>query len=414
MPFAFRSVVHERVGHYIEDVQPEAIDRHLDLLAHHYWHSGNLPKKREYLGRAGDAAQASYANPAAIDYFERLAPLLEGSARIDALLKLGQVVERVGDWHRAEQVEKEALLLAETVDDVHWRATSETALAEVARKQTRYDESFELLARAQRRFESLREEAGVAKVLHLMGTLAAQRGDYDTAVDSYEASLRVRERTGDKAGMGSLLSNLGVVAEYRGDYAGSRALHERALALRSEIGDRWGIAVSTGNLGMIALLQKEYAAAWDLFQKAIQLAREIGDPWMVALSHNNLGNATRGLGQYDAARSHYAESLRIYRNYDDRWSLAFLFEDVATLAALDNDPRAALALIGAATAARETIGAPRAPSQEEEIEARIGPSVAALSEAEQADWRARGRGLDLAAAVDYALRLCEGARAIAA
>src|SRR4029077_8451159 len=93
MPFAIRSMLHERVGRHIEEAEADAIDRHLDLLAHHYSRSENMPKKREYLGRAGDAAQAAYANQAAIDYFERLAPLVEQGARVDALLKLGGVLE---------------------------------------------------------------------------------------------------------------------------------------------------------------------------------------------------------------------------------------------------------------------------------------------------------------------------------
>ena len=97
MPFAFRSMLHERVGRYIEATEPDAIERNLDLLAHHYWHGENLPKKREYLGRAGTAAEASYANAAAIGYFERLVPLVEGRTRIDALLKLGKVLELVGE-----------------------------------------------------------------------------------------------------------------------------------------------------------------------------------------------------------------------------------------------------------------------------------------------------------------------------
>jgi hypothetical protein len=54
------------------------------LLAHHYWRSENLPKKREYLARAGDAAQAAYANKAAIDLFRALAPLVDEGARVDA------------------------------------------------------------------------------------------------------------------------------------------------------------------------------------------------------------------------------------------------------------------------------------------------------------------------------------------
>ena len=233
LPFAFRSMLHERVGGFIELNEPDSIERNPALLAHHFWHSENLRKKREYLRRAGDAAQAAYANAAAIEHFERLAPLVEEGERVEVLLKLGKVFELVGNWRRAEDVEGEALALAESLGDVYWRASSQTALAEVARKQGRFDDAFLLLDRAAKGFEGLGDEAGVGKVLHLVGTVAAQRGDYPKALTNYQASLAIRERLGDKASMGSLLSNLGVIAEYQGDYDGSRAFHERAMALRT-------------------------------------------------------------------------------------------------------------------------------------------------------------------------------------
>ncbi len=409
LPFAFRSMLHERCGRFIETTESDTIERNLDLLAHHYWRSGNSAKKREYLGRAGDAAQASYANAVAIDYFERLVPLLEQGARVDVLLKLGKVLELVGNWPRAEQVDIEALALAQGAGDDHSRAACEAALAEVARKQGRYDEAFERLDRAAQGFQSLGEEAGVGQVLHLVGTVAAQRGDYAKAIENYEASLQIRERIGDKASMAGLLSNLGIIAEYRGDYGRSRGFHERALALRTEIDDRRGIGNSTNNLGMIAVLQKQYAEARDWFQKSMLLSREVGDAWMVAVCHNNLGNATRGLGEYASARRHYADSLRAYHAYDDRWSLAFLLEDIGILAALDGDARSALELLGAADASRQAIGAPRAPSLEEEIREQMAPAVATLSVHDRLTSRERGRELDLATAVDRALALCEGA-----
>jgi tetratricopeptide (TPR) repeat protein len=408
MPFAFRSMLHERVGGYLETHEADAIERNLDLLAHHYGHSGNLPKKREYLGRAGAAAQAAYANTAAIDYFERLAPLVEGVERVDVLLKLGKVLELVGTWQRAVEVDTEALALAEQLGDPARHAACETALAESARKQGRYDEAVDRLARAAGEYQAVGDEDGMAGVLHLAGTVASQRGDFAKGVENYEASLAIRERTGDKAGMASLLSNLGIIAEYRGDYEGSRGFHERALALRTEVGDRRSIGNSTTNLGMIAFLQKRYAEARDWFQKSMLLNREVGDSWMVALCHNNLGNANRGLGDYATARRHYADILRAYRDYDDRWALAFLLEDVGALAALQDDAATALELIGAADTARAAIGAPRSPSLEQEVEANLAPAVAALSEAERTAHRERGRALQLGAAVDRALAYCGG------
>src|SRR4029453_11639090 len=125
----------------------------------------------------------SYANKAAIDYFERLSPLVEESERVETLLKLGKVLELVGNWRRAEQVDGEAMALAEALADDHAKASCETALAEVARKQGRFDEALSRLERAASEFRSLGEETGVGGVLKLVATVAAQRGDYDKAVE---------------------------------------------------------------------------------------------------------------------------------------------------------------------------------------------------------------------------------------
>ena len=263
--------------------EADAIDRHLDLLAHHYWHSENLPKKREYLGRAGDAAQASYANAAAIDYFERLAPLVEQGARVDVLLKLGKVLELVGNWHRAEQVDSEALALAESLGDDHSRASCETALAEVARKQGRYDEAFERLDRAARGFavarRRKRRRKGAASRRHRGGAARRLReGGRELRGESRDP--RANRRQGEH-GQPAVESRRHRRVSRRLRRARAR-FHERALALRTEIGDRGRIGISMNNLGMIAVLQKRYEEARDWFEQSMLLNREVGDTWMVA------------------------------------------------------------------------------------------------------------------------------------
>jgi len=402
LPYAFRATLHAEVGSYIELHEPEA----LDLLAHHYWHSNQEAKKRDYLQRAARAAQASYANAAAIDYYERLAPLLPGDQRIDVLLELGKVLELVGRWEDARSTETGALELAQSSRDGRAEAWCETALAEIARKQGRFDEAGDRLARARAAFAELGEEDGLGQVLHLEGTLAAQRGEYAEARARYEESLVIRRRLEDRKMMASLLSNLGVVAEYGGEYERARSYHEQALELRSELADRWAIAVSLTNLGMIAVLQGRYAEAREHFDEAMRLNREVGDSWMVAVGHNNLGNANRGLGDFAAARGHYAESLRAHRDYDDEWAFAFLLEDIAVLAALEGRPAAALELLGAADRLRESSGSPRSDALKSEIDARLAPSITELSADQSAAARARGRALAPDHAASLALHYC--------
>jgi predicted ATPase len=406
LPFAVRAMLHGRVGDYIERSDPEGIERRLDLLAHHFWNSDDEDRKRTYLARAADAARASYANAAAIDYLTRLVPLLDETERTDAMLKLAKVHELVGDWAVAESVAQEALALATRLGDRGAQGWSQAALAEVARKQGRFDDATSRLEEAQAAFEEVGADDGTGQVLHLAGTVAAQRGDYDTAQARYEESLAIRERLDDKLSMGGLFSNLGIIAEYRGDYAGARAFNEQALAIRTEIGDRWAIGVSQNNLGMIALHESAFGEASNRFEESIRLNSEVGDAWMVAIGHNNLGTATRGLGDHGAAREHYAASLRAYRDYDDRWALAFLLEDVAILGALTGQPNRASALLAAAETLRVEIGSPRGPSLEQELAAQLAKARAAPGEAATDAVVKNGRALDLAAAIDLALAVC--------
>ncbi len=406
IPFALRATLHEAAAGHFET--GDQTGTNIDLIAHHYWHGENVDKKIEYQRRAGEAAQAAYANAAAIEYFERLASLVEGDERRAALLNLGEVLEIVGNWERAETVERQALALAEAHGEGTAVAWCEVALAEVARKQGRYDEARERLDRAGDLFDGHEDRAGKGRVLHIAGTLGAQRGDLESARTLYEQSLVLREELGDLAGAAAVLSNLGVVAEYSGDLEAARSFHEQALEARTTIGDRWAIAVSNTNLGMIAVLQQRFGEAGELFDTAMRLNREVGDTWMVAVSHNNLGNAYRGLGDGEGARDHYATSAEAYLAYGDRWAAAFLLEDISTLAAAEEQPTVALELLGAADRMRQEIDSPRSDTLEAELQREIVERGTGVDDAARAAARGRGRAMDLVAALTAAIAFCRG------
>jgi class 3 adenylate cyclase/tetratricopeptide (TPR) repeat protein len=406
LPYALRATLHGDIGRFLEEFEP--VERNLDLLAHHFWHSDDDVRKRLYLRRAGDAAQAIYANQAAIDYYERLAPMLPEAERAAVLLELGKVLALVGRWDDARRVGTDALELAASIGDTSSAAWCETALGEVARKQGLFDEANERLERARAAFAELHELEGVGRVLQLEGTLAAQRGDIGAARERYEASLEIREGIGDRAGIAALLNNLGIMAEWDGDYGRGLAFHERAYELLSELGDRAAIASSMMNIGMNAMYRGRADDALEPFQEAMRLNREVGDRWEVALAHHNLANAARALGDYPESRTHYSESIGIYREFGDRWALALLIEDVALLASSTADRARALWLIGSAESLRDEIGSPRAPSLQEELDGQLASSRAQLGEAEADAAIASGRALDADGAVALALEVARG------
>ena len=130
-----------RSGNTSRETYPATLDQHVDLPGVSSDRSDNEAKKREYLLKAGEAAQAAYANSAAIDYYQRVLSLLPEAERVSVLLKRGQVLELVGRWQEAEEADREALALAERLDDLPGQAQARRALGWLLRKRGDYVEA---------------------------------------------------------------------------------------------------------------------------------------------------------------------------------------------------------------------------------------------------------------------------------
>ncbi|HLF27902.1 MAG TPA: tetratricopeptide repeat protein [Anaerolineae bacterium] len=406
LPYALRATLHDHLGQFVERTFGQSIEQYIDLLAYHYDRSQNEAKKRIYLQRAGEVAQANYANAAAIDYYQRVLPLLSPEEQTPVTLKLGHVLELVGQWQAAGDLYRQMLEQAGQLGDRQAQAQCQTAIGELFRKQGRFAEAFEWLERARAEFEALADASGVGQVLHYAGSLAAQQGNYATARARYEQSLAIRRKLDEKPHIASLLSNLGVVARYQGNLEAARALHEEGLLIRRELGDRRAIAVSLNNLGNVALDQRDYAEARARLEEAVALQRQVGDKAYIANSLNNLGNVARAQGDSALARALYRESLTINWEIGDRWAIAYLLEDIGSMAALQGRPKQALRLIGAAAALREAIGSPLSPAEQAKLEQLLQPTLHPLDEAAQAAARTEGQALSLEQAIAYALSEC--------
>ncbi len=319
----------------------------------------------------------------------------------------GNVLDLVGEWGRAATVLGEARDLAETHGDVRQTAWADVGLAELARKQGRFDAASTSLDASRAGFEASGAEDGLGQVLHLAGTVAAQRGDFPTARTRYRESLRIREHLGDRVKMGALYSNLAKVAEAEGDAPEMWRLAERALAIRLETNDRWGIGVSRNNLGAMATEEGRLDEARDQLEAALAIMHEVGDAWFATTIEVLLANVQRRQGDLDGARERYGRSISILLALDDRLAVAEAFEDVADLCIVAEDHEAAVMLVEAAAGLREEIGSPMAPGMESDLCERLGPSISAIGEARAGEAAARGRVLGAPGGAELVAQVCK-------
>lgn len=402
LPFATRALLHDQLAQFIEHTFPDDLEQNLDLLAFHYERSNNEPKKRQYLLKAGEAAQANYANFAAIDYYQKVLPLLPEVEKVKVMLKLGQVLELVGTRDEAEALYHQALDKAAELNDRQEMAFVQAAIGELLRKQGLYGEVPKWLDSAREGFEEVGDLAGVGQVLHYEGTLAAQQGELDFARSLYNQSLEIRRKLGDKRHIASLLSNLGIIEQYLGERDQSRVLMEEALSIRRSIGDRGAIQNSLNNLGNLTREQGNFAEARRYLEEATSISQEIGDQWAIANSMNNLANVIRAQGEYELARSLYQKSLAINIEMEDKWAIAYLFEDMGCLAAMEGQSERALTLAGAAAHLREEIGAPLPPAERAALDETLDKARKELDKSKQAVAWDEGEKMSLEEAVEYA------------
>jgi class 3 adenylate cyclase/tetratricopeptide (TPR) repeat protein len=403
LPFALRRRLHGAIGSYYERSDPDGIDRRLDLLAHHFWLSDDDSRKRLYLARAADAARTAYANATAIDYLDRLVPLLDGGPRVEALLKLAKVLQVVGDLGRAEAVAVDARTLALELGDGVQAAWADASIAETAKRQSRFEEATERLEAAMRGFQAARVSSGVGDMLHLAGVVAQLQGDYALARTRYEDSRAVREEIGDLAGVATTDGNLAILAEFGGDFEAARELTDRSLALRRRIDDRRGIGIAEMNAGYYRILTGDVEAAREHLAEGLRISKELGDRQMLAHATFTLGNAERDAGRWADAAARLGDALQLRRDLDDRFSITFNVEDIGVLLARLRDDVAAFELFGGADAIRDQIGSPRPPTLEVELAGHFADARARIGDRQADAAVARGRAWSFDEAVDRAI-----------
>lgn len=445
LPFEMRSRLHERLADYIEKAFPQATDQFVHLLAYHYDQSPNRAKQREYLWLAGQAAQAAYANSAAIDYYRKLLALIEEERRGTVLFRLGQVLDLVTEWPAAMTSYHEALEHAIQAGDGAMETACLLAIGGLSRKQSQFSEALAWLSRARDRAEVLGDPAGVvqaladtgevfrfqgehasaaraydecltlartaapttsllaaqANALKGAGTLANQQGDTEHARQYYEEALAIRRTLGDRHGEAALLNNLGMVAMFKEQHREAHALFKEGLQHFEDIGDRYAIGVLLNNLGFTARYQGDIAEARKHLEEAIILRRSLGDRWGVASSLNGLTNLLLHNGTPDGVRTMLTESLTINHEFGDDTAIAYCLEDFSGLEALTGRYERALMLAGAAAKLRAGIPAPLPPGELAAFERLLAPAKTMLADPDAA--LASGAALSLDNAIALAL-----------
>lgn len=334
MEVAYREVgeprhrlLHRRVAEALEGLHRGRADEVAGLIASHFI-EGNAPDRAApYAFRAGQLASRLAAWHEAVGFYEQALAGGGEDRRAEVLMALGDAHFQAGELPQAAEVFREAMALAEG-RDAERAADARLSLAETLISQTRFAELIALVEplrtsgspRSRFRAEFLRgtalslegadlegamahlraaealsaeygDQTGQARVLFEEGSIAAQQGDLDTAIDRYRGAMAiVDEATGDEATVWRILSrnNLAYHLHLLGSAEAADYARE-GLRLAQESGTMNLQPYLLSTLGEIALVSGDLAAAERSFNEGLALAERLEMQERVAGLTANLG-----------------------------------------------------------------------------------------------------------------------------
>lgn len=393
LPFATRAYLHEQLAHYLEKIEAP-----LESIAHHYGRSKNRTKQIEYFRKAGAAAQAAFANQAALDYFDQLLPLLADDPLSQMALQVerGNILIHIGEYSQAEQAFAAALSLAEEWGDalavaecyyhmgrilnmqgahpqaLDWLGQAETAfkgldaplwlartyeqLGNINTRQGQHAEAELFLNCALEIVESLGEKRLKARLLSVGGTLSFFQGDYEASLAKEGQALALLQALDDKQGIANVLGNLGVGYSIQGFPQKARRFYEESLELAQAIGDKQRVISGLANLGLLAHEAGDLAEARMFQEQGLALVRQVGNKYGECIMLINLGNLAVEQGDGPAARAAYVASVALSQEINDQNNLFYSLSGVGATAVLENDLPRAVRLAAAAEMLRQRIG----------------------------------------------------------
>jgi predicted ATPase/DNA-binding CsgD family transcriptional regulator/DNA-binding transcriptional regulator YiaG len=228
----------------------------------------------------------------------------------------------------------------------------------------------------------LGDHGAMTLALYHLAELAWWQGNYAAARSFAEEGVAIsqaaRPPAEDAIGLDILRSHgarslyvLGGVAYDEGDYDTAEATAKQALGLFATVGYPRGVAMALKVLGRVSWQRGDLATARSQLQDSVARFRATGHSFGAAWALMSLGWVATDQGDHVWARAVFAESLAEHYAMRARARVLESLEGFAQLAVAEGQPERALRLAGAAAGQRAVLGTPLSPTERGQLDPRI-------------------------------------------
>ncbi len=230
-----------------------------------------------------------------------------------AFSKFGAYLWSIGQFDRAEEMQRKSIQLATVKNDETGIATASVSLSNILATRGDLLRAKEMLFRSLEVFRESGDQKGMAIVYGNLATIYEECGSLLEAEDLQLKSLQISEASGHLQFAANAHSNLGLIYQARGDLDSALESHQESLRINESIGGAQGIANSYSNIGRVHHERRDLDKALEMQQESLRINDSIGSLQGLAHSHLELGDLHITRGDLRDAAGHLEEALKLSR-----------------------------------------------------------------------------------------------------
>ncbi len=364
MEVAYREVgelrhrlLHRRVAEALESLHRDNLEQIVGLLAWHY-REGNEPiKTAKYAFMAGSQAARLAAWGEAIEFYEQALAGIQGSERLPVIVALAEALWRSGQYAQSTDSYREALQLADVSTQNSQRNDLKLALARTLLPQARFVEAIEQA----RQVLKSGDKRYLVRAELIWGTaLSIEGADLSQAKHHLLEALREWEESGSHElfPLGQIQFELGSLTAQQGDLEQAVNYYREALAVVNQAGgeemDELKVLVLNNLAFHLHLLDDQTAKAYA--EAGLTLSQEKGLIGMQTYLFSTTGEIELAAGNLDIAEKYFFEGLNIAERLAVQERIAGLNANLGLVAIARQQPSVAIYRLSKALGLADLLG----------------------------------------------------------
>lgn len=251
----------------------------------------------------------------------------------DALNEMGIYHENKGDYIKALEMYRSALVIREEIGAIPKIARSYNNIGQAYARLGNYPEALKNFFSSLKKYEEIKDDIGIAMLYSNIGNIYWYQNNYRDALINHQYALDIFRKAGDKFCIAGSYNNMGIIYSRQEKNQDALNCYYAALLIFREIDNKYGTSIMLNNIGLLNLKQKQYQEAFKNFDASLKISEEINDKAGIAIAYCNIGKVLTFEYKFSDAYKYLDKSLLLSK---ESGSLETLKETYGNLSELDS------------------------------------------------------------------------------